>query len=1319
MHKDITSKNMDGITDLVVIAPIKSGFIPAFVNVTYATRLRVVAEALNKVRVAAREHEAITPFSDVTERILTLLDFRVGVLDKDAFSMHGAAGQADGAAGAKSQRYLYLTATFDGAWEPYMRLIWDPLGPFLDLLFCNCEGYVTAADHSFDEYARWVRDNQMDSAIFYAATGLSIRDHLYLNRLEYLVRSREANAANDLALAQFTVPNPEEAARKERDKALVDASQMNLQQYSKIHELALEALTVLYRLADFYPPGWLTQSPNQREGHLLARVAHSLLSGWEELIPTKQGPLLDNWNKSVVPTYGEILRWYETGKQHIDTLAEKRLVTRQSDPAFDPKEIQGGILKAQGSAQTPVRTGALVLASITNSAAARAFLAKLDVDFGQGPDGGAGKTKAEKTVFTNVAFTAHGLQRLGVDPEVMEHFPKEFREGMEVRSGLLGDLRENHPRNWQLPPRNWPPAAKGAASSPPPIELSEIDVLIQVRSTDSNQDLAGVIAALAKQAKRGLTFLGVEWLHTNYIGTGKDAIFKEHFGFTDGISQPRPIMPYKPTDKRQMHETALGEILLGYRNDRDDFAPEPFGSLDRARTKLRDEALTLQKDGTFLVVRKLEQHVKVFDDFIAAATKTINAQHKNLSPPMTPDRLKAKLLGRWPDGTPLIPSSDQSRNNFDYQGDANGAQCPFASHVRRTNPRDQFQGRKAPRILRRGMLFGGDDAQSDAPKGLMFMAYNASIAEQFETIQRWINGGNSTGVASGHNDPLLGVAPKSGVQSPTVRSFSFTQGDQVIRVNMPKAFVTLHWGQYFFVPSRKALAKLCALTTDFKIMEPGQVARGQAAIDRIACLTSPVQVAGEWKRILEDADVKDPAEQAITPDVWAAIRKNHGGVLRILPVAGQRDEGEFNWNIAPDETKQGMILCASTQHVLGVLKDWRAFSTEEQLRRVTDTSGPIYVAQQPHDKYKNKKLRNKTCYREEGVATNQILMEYGEAWGFETGYAAGQAVLAKAIESTAKAGRNYFKIELRRQYLLPALGVLCKLWYGLPDDVTMGLGGWEWEPPRKRQAPAARCPGDFLSPSRHAFYPRPTQSVADFAAQHGPAILDGCRAFVKRHRSNPAQVPLGPIAAQMFAVTDDDEILARNLVGTMVGAIPPMDGNLRGIVTEWLSDKSLWRHQNALRLALGGQAALTNVAAAMAVLSDPVAQAMCKRPAPDLLYRTALKDTKIKTGKKSLKVREGDVLVVSLVAATQQSLEEVPERGDVSLVFGGTRACPNQTESKDPTHTVHACPAQKMAFGAIMGIMAALLEAGRIQALPASMIVKVMGNWSPPAKPQP
>ena len=43
-------------------------------------------------------------------------------------------------------------------------------------------------------------------------------------------------------------------------------------------------------------------------------------------------------------------------------------------------------------------------------------------------------------------------------------------------------------------------------------------------------------------------------------------------------------------------------------------------------------------------------------------------------------------------------------------------------------------------------------------RGMVFMAYNASIGEQFEVVQRWLSGGNSSGSYSGQSDPFLGLA---------------------------------------------------------------------------------------------------------------------------------------------------------------------------------------------------------------------------------------------------------------------------------------------------------------------------------------------------------------------------------------------------------------------------------------------------------------------------------------------------------------------------------------------------------------------------------
>lgn len=76
--------------------------------------------------------------------------------------------------------------------------------------------------------------------------------------------------------------------------------------------------------------------------------------------------------------------------------------------------------------------------------------------------------------------------------------------------------------------------------------------------------------------------------------------------------------------------------------------------------------------------------------------------------------------------------------------------CPFAAHVRKTNPRadlDAFGGAEIRRILRRGITFGPEvtnqekkqKKSSDNEKlerGLLFACYQSNISNGFEFIQK-------------------------------------------------------------------------------------------------------------------------------------------------------------------------------------------------------------------------------------------------------------------------------------------------------------------------------------------------------------------------------------------------------------------------------------------------------------------------------------------------------------------------------------------------------------------------------------------------------
>ncbi|OXE37071.1 MAG: hypothetical protein CGW95_03840 [Phenylobacterium zucineum] len=899
--KQITSKHIDGISDLVVVAPIKDGFINAFETITYASRLELVATALNRIRVAAREYERIVPYSDVTERILSLLDFRVGVIDKNLFGMV----QGDGhKLTLTPKRYLYLTATFDGGFEPYMRQIWRPLGLFLDLLFCNCDGYVTASEHSFDEYIQWVRDHQMDSAIFYNTTGVTVRDQKYLAQFERVQRHGDT----DIRLSQLTMSYPDD-----------DAAATRKTHFLKTVELGLEALNVLYKLTDYFPPEWMTGhvgDPKLKgEGHRLLKVTRSILSGWDPILAwLKQqdpnGPC--GWAKAVLNIYKVPLNWYESGiadvVQHGDPPPEP-------DPKFEAREVQAGILKAHGSTGQPVRQGAVMLFTVREAQRARNFIkwllkTKVITFEDRAP------ADLASGMFGNIAFTPQGLIELGMSKDVLDCFPSEFREGLAKRSGLVGDMRENHPRNWIRPERNGP-AALGLADSSrkfQPVDLEEVDFVLQLRSaTQDAEAFKESVLNLARHAAPGASLEAVEWLHVARDDQGR---FIDHFGFVDGISQPRPRRPNQSSSGLPRDAVALGEVVLGYANDRGDGPPKGFDALgagDRPwdeNTAWCDEpriaALKFQKNGSYLVIRKIGTAVSAFDAWLDAQMGLI-ADQTGLTRPAARALLKAAVLGRDEEGRALADTAMGDLNDFDYRADLAGLRCPHSAHIRRANPRrteDNPQapvevrrefGRPTPRLMRRGMLFGQD---KDHSKGLMFMAYAASISEQYEVIQRWLNGGNPTDVASGHNDPLTGIRPRDGEGSfrfihQTVEA-NGSPKSIVLHVSLPSAqplggsepgrhpFTPLYWGLYLFSPSRSALQVMANQWTGGyqPLGGPLDQALGKATIDRLWRLEPTVR-SGEWERILNDFMTKDPSERDISPNVWVAIRDYAGGVLDI------------------------------------------------------------------------------------------------------------------------------------------------------------------------------------------------------------------------------------------------------------------------------------------------------------------------------------------------------------------------------------------------------------------------------------------------------
>ena len=1326
--KPLSSRHLDGLSDLVVSAPIKEGFIDAFEHVTYETRFRIAMDALFKLRSTSREYNLIKPLLDTTERINSIRSFRLAIIEIPTET--------------KTEKRLLEAVTFDRPWEPYIRTIWDPLGPLLDLLLCNCEGYVTAVDHSFEQYAQWIRDNQVDTGFFYATTALSVGD------LNYLVESEKQNRENapsleaDIAAAAVVCPDPLQRA--------LETQQNNRPQSD---DLAFDALGALYRLTSYYP-----LDRGLREGRFLHRAARSLLKAWDkEPLTAAPATTPDRFAGTTVDRK-ELLDWYRN-----DAFSEwpERPI---GEELCDAANVQGGILTGFDKRGEQINQGCLLLMQAGGGEGARGFLGDVAPYIAREDPQVVPPRKLsgfdwDPKVHLNLALTLRGLRTLEVPAAEIAKFPQEFLEGPEERAGLFGDVMHNHPRRWRMPPRNWPGPDKAA----PPVELSEIDFVLQLRTAtqydhdlfrkdgkiDPNHPLAGPVQALAKwaQIEHGVRLLSVQSMRSipeplPNPGSAGGYVTREHFGFLDGFSQPS-VKPDAPDGVR----VRLGEILLGFSNDRGD---------------RRGERNPYLYEGSFLVVRKIRQHVEAFRNWVA--------QHGGATPDDR-ETLYARLMGRTRDGVPLAPPG---ASDFDFIKDT-GTFCPRQSHVRRANPRNEEHGRPAPRIMRRGMSYGkrlpvDGTENTEAERGIVFMCYQASIAEQYEVVQRWLNGGNSTDLLSMHNDPVTGVGRPA-----DKRTFRWSDGKTVIRCPLDdekegrNRFVSLEWLLYLFAPSLSAIEHIVETgkpaAAELEIGERQLLALGEKLMGKLRLGEEQLQakdaldplsaneplpakartalllffklvgnyvresifgprrsginhlapVARLWKAILEDFGAKDPAERAYGPAVWAAIRAKHGGILRV-------PYGDFE---AGDPVRSRPItravLVADKDLVREVFDDPHGrYSVEgdgERQARMDESIGRIYVG-----------LDDGETYRRESKDTNPILYAVTEEAAFKDSYRISEAVLKTFLATAPMAGgmdgaepgrKRSASLEISGKLITPAVADICTQWFGIPDALGEYVEKGTWRRFGIKPDDPSRCPGDYIAPSRGIFYPDPNPAVRDYSKALGRRLHANVkRMYGAMHEAGQTPLQLMPYwqagAVPMLAeeiyqavwkmpLSDEEKIdlLTRNVIGAMTGMIPPLDGNLRGMFYGWLKDRSLWR----LQRALGPGSATDAYTRAVKALRQPLIEAMQRRPAPDLVWRTVKHTHRLG----DLKVRKGEKLIVAIVSATLQSYAERrsaggarkpddhPYRG-VAPVFGGLH-------KKD--EALHACPAYKMAMGTMMGMVTALLDSGVLEPHPATLTVQL------------
>ncbi|HYN45066.1 MAG TPA: hypothetical protein VES64_00075 [Allosphingosinicella sp.] len=271
---------------------------------------------------------------------------------------------------------------------------------------------------------------------------------------------------------------------------------------------------------------------------------------------------------------------------------------------------------------------------------ARAFMAGVcpDVGFGDG-------RKLRRPAVVTVALGAPALEKLGLPDECVKGFPAAFLEGMSIegRTRILGDTGPNAPENWQ-----W---------GRDPHDLA---LLVYGYNMGAVRALEGRIAARADEN-------GMAPPHRiPLVQTRKPAI--EPFGFVDGISQPivrGSYQSYRKTDP--IHLVEPGEFIIGYPDNRGNFPPEPELSplldpenrlpvADKSRAfgnTIVEAPRAIGRNGTFLVIRQLEQDVDAFEAYCEEEAERVEPR---LPVPyqVTKDFIAAKLVGRWPDGSSLV-----------------------------------------------------------------------------------------------------------------------------------------------------------------------------------------------------------------------------------------------------------------------------------------------------------------------------------------------------------------------------------------------------------------------------------------------------------------------------------------------------------------------------------------------------------------------------------------------------------------------------------------------------------------------------------------
>jgi Dyp-type peroxidase family len=410
-------------------------------------------------------------------------------------------------------------------------------------------------------------------------------------------------------------------------------------------------------------------------------------------------------------------------------------------------------------------------------------------------------------VWRGVSFTHAGLVALvGGSPiaDVPRGTTQEaFVQGIARRKDLLGDTGQNDPDHWLFGAEH-----NDAVHAVLTVAADRPDQLRKALGEERQQIACNRLAIVFEQ--QGGTLPGKR------RGT-------EHFGFKDGISQPGvqgfdppdPERPEHQDDKPGTRMIPAGEFVVGHPMDH------------RLPAWLPD----WMRDGSFQVVRRLGQDVTGWWTQAARHLKELKEQEA-VPEDATDEWVAARLVGRWPSGAPVgtfpdadppAPPGPETENDISYHDDQEGRVTPLFCHLRKISPRDGLRADAddtvtvpekgvldGHRIMRRGVPYGplmddagGDVADADVSRGLVFVGYQSDLVAQFEFVQRnWVQSEDFP-----ERDPKPGRDGVLGLEG-TVSFPAERLGPTACAALDMRQFVRTEGAVYAFAPSLSALRSL-------------------------------------------------------------------------------------------------------------------------------------------------------------------------------------------------------------------------------------------------------------------------------------------------------------------------------------------------------------------------------------------------------------------------------------------------------------------------------------------------------------------------------